>query len=495
MIKLLVKVSVLALLAMFTTACMKEATPQAPKVQKNYTSDKDVLMFILDASGSMGELDKGGKVKMVAAKEMLRDISNQLDNNKTNVGLIGFSAGCQSAKLYIEPSNNDFNHVVDVSNNIQAGGKTPLAASIRRAGEVLKNIKQKINIIIISDGVETCKGNPVAEAKRLKSQYGIDAKIYVIGYSVDNNTKYQLQNLAKAGSGNYYEARDATALSTVITNITDELGIKSENWQGDTYKFKINFDSSSSVLKGKYNEQIQDFATYLKSTNYSAELQGHTDSLGKEKANKRLSQKRAQSVVNKLIAFGVPSNNVYAVGYGELAPIADNKLKEGRSENRRVEAHLIKGGKMDISYINQANSNNVIDVRKATVNSFIGYYKILDTQRTYSQYHMWMELYANEQGLFADYKSNKRASPVGKEDFSWSFNKAKGSILLDYSNKGKRATWAKFQGKITGNTNKFKLSGHWAGGKKGSVVMMRVTKEEIECIKQIGNYTNRVCTK
>jgi len=142
--QILLKSLLIGAIAIFATACMKNpyAAP-APKVYKNYTSDKDVLMFVLDASGSMKELDNGGKVKMTAAKEMLRDISNQLDANKTNVGLIGFSSGCQSANLLIEPSNNDFNRVVQVSNNIQAGGKTPLGASIRAAGEVLKNIKKK----------------------------------------------------------------------------------------------------------------------------------------------------------------------------------------------------------------------------------------------------------------------------------------------------------------------------------------------------------------
>jgi len=477
------------------TGCMETKTPKQPKVYKNYSSDKDVLMFILDASGSMSEVDDSGSIKMIAAKEMLRDISSQLDNKKTNVGLIGFSGGCQSADLLIEPSNNDFNRVVEVSNNIQAGGRTPLAASIHTAGEVLKNIDKNINIIIISDGVETCNGNPVQEAQRLKSLYHIDAKIYVIGYSVDSNTKYQLQSLARAGGGKYYEARDASALSTVITNITDELEIKSENWEGDTYKFKINFDSSSDTLKEKYNTQIKDFAKYLKSTKYSAELQGHTDALGTETANQKLSEKRAQSVVNKLIEFGVSSSQVYAVGFGELAPIADNKLKEGRSENRRVEAHLIKNGKMDISYINQANTLNVVNVKNATVNSFIGYYKVLDTQRTYDGYHMWMELYANGQGLYADYINNQRYSPVGKENFAWNFEKNQGKIVLDYSNNGERKGWAKFQGKISGTTNKFKLSGHWGNGNDGSVEMIRISKDELECIKKIGHFKNSSCVR
>lgn len=488
--KILLIISVLLL----GTGCIKNPY-QTQKLKKTYTSDKDVLMFILDGSGSMGSLDNSGKIKMIAAKKMLKDISNQLDNKKTNVSLIGFSNGCRSTKLLIEPSNNNLLHVVDVSSKIKASGKTPLAQSIKTAGLVLKDIKKKVNIIIISDGEETCGGNPVYEAKRLKSVYGIDAKIYVVGYSVDYKTKYQLQSLAKAGNGSYYEARDANALNTIITNITDELNIKSDNWQGNTYKFKINFDSSSAVLKDKYNEQVQKLAKYLINTNYSTEIQGHTDSIGNAKLNKKLSEKRAKAVAKRLIKFGVPSNHVYSVGFGELAPIASNKTKKGRFENRRVEAHIIKDGKMDISYINKANSKNKINVRNANSSSFIGYYKVLDTKRTYNKYHLWMELYANKQGFHSDYINNIKRTPNKKEDLYWVFDKKRSYLTLDYSNNGKKPGWAKFKGKISGNTNKFKLKGHWGNGSKASVFMIRITKKELNCMKRSGIYNNGICSK
>ncbi len=492
--KNLMKVLLLISVILLGTGCIKNPY-QKQSVKKTYTSDKDVLMFILDGSGSMTTADKSGNIKMVAAKKMLKDISNQLDNTKTNVGLIGFSSGCRSTKLLIEPNNNNLEHVVEVSNSIRASGKTPLAQSIKTAGMVLKDIKKKVNIIIISDGEETCGGNPVYEAKRLKSVYGIDAKIYVVGYSVDNRTKYQLESLAKAGNGSYYAAKDASALNTIITNITDELDIKSDNWEGNTYKFKINFDSSSAVLKDKYNEQIKKLAKYLINTNYSAEIQGHTDSIGNAKLNQKLSEKRAKAVANRLIKFGVPKNHVYAVGFGELAPIASNKTKQGRYENRRVEAHIIKDGKMDISYINKANSKNKINVRNATTSSFIGYYKVLDTKRTYNKYHLWMELYANNQGFHSDYINNAKQTPNGKEDLAWKFDKKRAYLTLDYSNNGKKPGWAKFKGKISGNTNKFKLKGHWGNGTKASVIMIRITKDELDCMKRSGIFNNGRCSK
>ncbi len=70
-------------------------------------------------------------------------------------------------------------------------------------------------------------------------------------------------------------------------------------------------------------------------------IAGHTDSLGSDAYNKRLSQQRAQSVVDYLIGKGIDSQRLRAVGYGESKPIADNNTDEGRERNRRVELQVI----------------------------------------------------------------------------------------------------------------------------------------------------------
>ena len=147
---------------------------------KKYTSDKDVFMMILDASGSMNDKDRYGLVKMNAAKDIIKDISTKLDSSKTNAGLVTFSNGCYSSKLLVEPSNNDFNKIVNRTQTIQAGGKTPLAAAIRKTGEIMQDIDKRVNIVILSDGEESCGGNPVYEANRLKNIFGDRLNIFVI---------------------------------------------------------------------------------------------------------------------------------------------------------------------------------------------------------------------------------------------------------------------------------------------------------------------------
>lgn len=66
-------------------------------------------------------------------------------------------------------------------------------------------------------------------------------------------------------------------------------------------------------------------------------LSGHTDSIGTEKYNQGLSERRAASVKNYLVKKGVDGGRITSQGFGETKPIADNKTKEGRAKNRRVE--------------------------------------------------------------------------------------------------------------------------------------------------------------
>ncbi len=66
-------------------------------------------------------------------------------------------------------------------------------------------------------------------------------------------------------------------------------------------------------------------------------VEGHTDSTGSDKINTKLSQERADAVMNYLITNGFPSDLIRAEGHGSAQPIGDNKTKKGRQENRRVD--------------------------------------------------------------------------------------------------------------------------------------------------------------
>ncbi|MDY0051874.1 MAG: OmpA family protein [Aliarcobacter sp.] len=103
----------------------------------------------------------------------------------------------------------------------------------------------------------------------------------------------------------------------------------------------INFDTNSSVIKDGYNSRIAEFASMLnQNPKLSATIEAHTDSVGSNAYNQKLSERRAASTVEALKALKVDPAKIKAVGYGETKPVASNATVEGRAENRRVDAVL-----------------------------------------------------------------------------------------------------------------------------------------------------------
>ncbi len=104
---------------------------------------------------------------------------------------------------------------------------------------------------------------------------------------------------------------------------------------------KINFDFNSAHVKKKYYPRIREVVEYLQAhPGYTAEIQGHTDSIGSAAYNKKLSERRAKAVYDIMVKMGIDPSRLSYVGYGEEMPIADNCTAEGRAKNRRVEVHM-----------------------------------------------------------------------------------------------------------------------------------------------------------
>lgn len=105
----------------------------------------------------------------------------------------------------------------------------------------------------------------------------------------------------------------------------------------------INFDTNKSDIKDSYNTRIVEFANMLKANpKLKATIEAHTDSVGSDAYNQKLSERRAASTVEALKALKVDTSKIKAVGYGETRPVATNATAEGKAENRRVEAVMSK---------------------------------------------------------------------------------------------------------------------------------------------------------
>ncbi|WP_147112977.1 OmpA family protein [Tateyamaria sp. syn59] len=106
---------------------------------------------------------------------------------------------------------------------------------------------------------------------------------------------------------------------------------------------KITFEPGSATIDASALGTMDDIAEVLRICgDIRLEIQGHTDSQGREEMNLNLSQARAQSVLNELRARRVLTSTYSAKGYGEVDPIAENDTEEGREANRRIEFKLIR---------------------------------------------------------------------------------------------------------------------------------------------------------
>lgn len=198
------------------------------------TDDKETVakalnvIILLDASGSM-KADVPGGVKMELAKEAVHSFAKQL-KAEANVALFAYghvgagtaqdkskSCGTIEEVYPLQPYvDGTFTTSLD---SFQASGWTPLAGAMEKAHDLLKAYPENeyLNIVyIVSDGVETCNGDPVAAAKLLQAD-NIQAKVNIIGFDVDDKGQTELKKVADAGNGEYVTVQNKSELETYIT--------------------------------------------------------------------------------------------------------------------------------------------------------------------------------------------------------------------------------------------------------------------------------------
>jgi OOP family OmpA-OmpF porin len=109
-----------------------------------------------------------------------------------------------------------------------------------------------------------------------------------------------------------------------------------------TYAADAFFDVNKSVIKPEGKAKMDDLVGKIKDINLEVIIAvGHTDSDGGDAFNQKLSVSRAEAVKAYLVSKGIEKNRVYTEGKGEKQPVADNKTKEGKAKNRRVEIEVV----------------------------------------------------------------------------------------------------------------------------------------------------------
>lgn len=198
---------------LFFLALATAATAANPAVCPAAGSTAGNLIFILDASGSMGAQVQG-KIKMDAAKEVMADLIRDLPVG-INVGLVVYGhrekSDCNDVEELTPLGPLDKDDLTQQIMAISPKGKTPITISIRTVAEGLNTLEDEATIVLVSDGEETCEGDPCALVKELNAS-GTKFVMHVIGFDVGEKEKVQLACIAAAGGGSYLSAKNAVEL-------------------------------------------------------------------------------------------------------------------------------------------------------------------------------------------------------------------------------------------------------------------------------------------
>jgi Mg-chelatase subunit ChlD len=221
------------------------------------------VQVILDSSGSMAGL-VDGKQKLDIAKEALTDflatlpeqarVSLRVYGHKGSNAEADKAVSCAGSEVLYDFQQHNPEMFSRTINTFQPTGWTPIATSLEEAEEDFSSYssEEQTNIIyLVSDGIETCDGDPVAAAQEINSS-NIQAIVNVIGFDVDAQAKAQLQTVAQAGGGQYIEARSAEELAKAF-----ELTVDWDEW--NAYRSCI-LDERDEVLDENFDQRDADIA-------------------------------------------------------------------------------------------------------------------------------------------------------------------------------------------------------------------------------------------
>ncbi|MEJ2146936.1 MAG: VWA domain-containing protein [Acidobacteriota bacterium] len=207
----------LAVIAMVLVAPLLAASPRAN------------IVFILDGSGSMwGQID--GKAKITIAKEVLTGLIQDLPSD-VNVGLVAYGhrtkGDCNDVEELVPLEPLNAGELISKIKAINPKGMTPITLAVRTTVEKLRSAEEETTILLVSDGEETCKGDPCGLVRELK-QSGIKFVMHVIGFDVGDKEKAQLECIARAGGGRYFSASNAREFLEASKKVTESISVGEE---------------------------------------------------------------------------------------------------------------------------------------------------------------------------------------------------------------------------------------------------------------------------
>ena len=195
-----------------------------PSAGGDQVSAPNRLEVILDVSNSMwGQIDGRAKIELArdalagALKDLPADVPVGLRAYGHRVDFENKIDGCADTERLLAPAAGNGPAVVDLANTLTPRGQTPIARALEETGADLQTEGGTAAILLVSDGAESCGGDPEATAADLRAS-GLQVVVHTVGLGVAADEAAALSALAEAGGGTYFDAPTADDLLKGLTN-------------------------------------------------------------------------------------------------------------------------------------------------------------------------------------------------------------------------------------------------------------------------------------
>ncbi|WP_031480924.1 OmpA family protein [Maridesulfovibrio frigidus] len=341
----LLALMLIAFMAMGSLASAESKIVLKPKV--------DAFALFVDTSPSMEEAYKAtGNSKIVSGLNALKQLNNVIPN-----------LGYQSA-LYAMPDFATYSPKATYNKGAIARGlnaaptdlpffqSTPMGTGFSDLDNTLSTWKGKLAVIFVSDGLSNVGRNPAAIINNMSQKYGDRFCLHTISVADTPQGISMMKRLASLTPCGVFVEASALSNKAVLDKFAQDVFYTTEEEliveivpvpvvvpvQEKIVFRNLNFGFDKFQITEEMEPSLVEAAAMLESfPNLKVMVGGHTDSTGAEAYNQGLSERRAKSVGDWMAANGVSADRIMIQGYGEMNPKYDNKTKEGRKLNRRVE--------------------------------------------------------------------------------------------------------------------------------------------------------------
>ncbi|MGW7485450.1 vWA domain-containing protein [Streptomyces sp. NPDC054786] len=253
-------VALLGGLLLALTAGPLQATAATPA--KAPAADGTGMVMVLDSSGSMAGNDGSGSTRIDSARKAVGTVVDALpDGYPTGLRVYGADKprGCDDTRLAQPVAALDRAGLKRAVAGVLPKGDTPIGLSLRKAADDLPGPAGgsigKRTILLISDGEDNCQAPPPCKVAAQLAASGVDLHIDAIGFQVAGTARAQLECIAKAGNGRYYDAPDARALARQLQR-AGQLSADGYRFKGKQVRGTASGSGAPRIVPGQYLDSI-----------------------------------------------------------------------------------------------------------------------------------------------------------------------------------------------------------------------------------------------